>query len=135
LAHERLSIVDPISGGQPLKSRDGKYILAVNGEIYNHQKYRDQLKNEYEFLTGSDCEVVIPLYKKYGPKCVDFLNGIFAFAIYDEEHDVFFIARDPIGVIPLYWGHDAEGHLLVCSELKGLEGVNSLIQNCLLVIV
>ena len=122
LAHERLSIVDPASGGQPLFSPDRKIILAVNGEIYNHQDLREQLKDEYEFQTGSDCEVIIPLYLKYGTDFIDKLNGIFAFALYDEENNKFLIARDPIGVIPLYIGHDSEGHTLICSELKGLEG-------------
>ena len=122
LAHERLSIVDPASGGQPLISPDGKQILCVNGEIYNHQQIREQLKGEYAFQTGSDCEVILALYKKKGINFIEDLSGIFAFALYDEEKDVFLIARDPIGVIPLYIGHDAEGHLMVSSELKGLEG-------------
>lgn len=121
LAHERLSIVDPASGGQPLKSKEGKLILTVNGEIYNHRELREQLKNDYEFQTGSDCEVILALYRKYGVNCVEKLNGIFGFALYDEEKDRYLIARDPIGVIPLYIGYDDEGHLLVSSELKGLE--------------
>jgi asparagine synthase (glutamine-hydrolyzing) len=122
LAHERLSIVDPVSGGQPLKSKDGKVILAVNGEIYNHRELREQLKDECEFLTGSDCEVILALYRKKGIDFLEDLNGIFAFMLYDEEKDIFLIARDPIGVIPLYIGHDKDGHILVSSELKGLEG-------------
>ena len=122
LAHERLSIVDPASGGQPLRSKDGKLILTVNGEIYNHREVREALKDEYEFLTGSDCEVILALYRKYGTACVEHLSGIFAFALYDEENNTFLIARDPIGVIPLYIGHDNAGHILVSSELKGLEG-------------
>ena len=122
LAHERLSIVDPASGGQPLKSKDGKLILTVNGEIYNHRELRKELEGEYEFLTGSDCEVILALYRKYGVKCVEMLSGIFGFALYDEENDCYLIARDPIGVIPLYIGYDNEGHLLVASELKALEG-------------
>jgi asparagine synthase (glutamine-hydrolysing) len=122
LAHERLSIVDPTSGGQPLKSKDGKLILTVNGEIYNHRELREQLKGEYEFQTGSDCEVILALYRKKGVRFIEDLNGIFAFALYDEEKDRYLIARDPIGVIPLYTGYDDEGHLLVSSELKGLEG-------------
>lgn len=122
LAHERLSIVDPSSGGQPLKSPDGKLILTVNGEIYNHRELREQLKDRYEFQTGSDCEVILALYRQYGAKCVELLSGIFAFALYDEENDTYLIARDPIGVIPLYIGYDNEGHLLISSELKGLEG-------------
>ena len=126
LAHERLSIVDPASGGQPLKSPDGKLVLAVNGEIYNHQALREQLKGEYEFQTGSDCEVILALYQKKGIHFLEDLNGIFAFALYDAEKDVYLIARDPIGVIPLYYGYDNAGHLLVSSELKGLEGYASM---------
>ena len=122
LAHERLSIVDPASGGQPLISPDGKHILCVNGEIYNHRELREQLKDDYEFQTGSDCEVILALYKKKGIHFMEDLNGIFAFALYDEEKDLFLIARDPIGVIPLYMGHDDAGHILVASELKALEG-------------
>ena len=126
LAHERLSIVDPASGGQPLKSPDGKLVLAVNGEIYNHQAIREQLKGEYAFQTGSDCEVILALYQKKGIHFLEDLNGIFAFALYDTEKDVYLIARDPIGVIPLYYGYDNAGHLLVSSELKGLEGYASM---------
>ncbi|MBR4265921.1 MAG: asparagine synthase B [Bacteroidales bacterium] len=122
LAHERLSIVDPLSGGQPLKTKQGDVILAVNGEIYNHQSIRDQLKDEYEFQTGSDCEVILALYKKKGINFLEDLSGIFAFALYDEAKNEYLIARDPIGVIPLYIGHDSDGHLCVASELKALEG-------------
>lgn len=125
LAHERLSIVDPISGGQPLISPDGKQILCVNGEIYNHRELRERLKGRYDFQTGSDCEVILALYREKGVHFLDDLNGIFAFALYDEEKDVFLIARDPIGVIPLYIGYDDAGHLMVSSELKGLEGFAS----------
>lgn len=112
LAHERLSIVDPASGGQPLRSKDGQLILTVNGEIYNHRELREQLKDEYEFQTGSDCEVILALYRKYGVGCVEKLSGIFGFALYDETDDSYLIARDPIGVIPLYIGYDDEGHPL-----------------------
>lgn len=122
LAHERLSIVDPASGGQPLVSPDGKVILCVNGEIYNHRELREQLKGDYAFQTGSDCEVILALYQKKGIDFIEDLNGIFAFALYDEEKDVYLIARDPIGVIPLYMGYDDAGHVLVASELKALEG-------------
>ncbi|MDR1938451.1 MAG: asparagine synthase B [Tannerellaceae bacterium] len=125
LAHERLSIVDPASGGQPLKSKDGKLILTVNGEIYNHREIRERLKGKYEFQTGSDCEVILALYREKGVRCIEDLSGIFAFALYDEEKDAYLIARDPIGVIPLYMGHDEAGRLLVSSELKGLEGFAS----------
>ncbi len=128
LCHERLSIVDPESGGQPLYSSDGKLVLAVNGEIYNHQRFRDELKGEYEFLTGSDCEVILPLYRKYGPAFIEKLNGIYAFALYDIEKDCFLIARDHIGIIPLYYGFDNHGRLYVASELKALEGYCSVIK-------
>ena len=104
----------------------GKLVLAVNGEIYNHQALREQLKGEYEFQTGSDCEVILALYQKKGIHFLEDLNGIFAFALYDTEKDVYLIARDPIGVIPLYYGYDNAGHLLVSSELKGLEGYASM---------
>ncbi len=120
LAHERLSIVDPLSGGQPLISPDGKHILCVNGEIYNHKEIRRC--SDYQFQTGSDCESILALYAEKGINFLEDLNGIFAFALYDEEKDEFLIARDPIGVIPLYIGHDADGTLYVASELKGLEG-------------
>ena len=122
LAHERLSIVDPESGSQPLKTKDGKVILAVNGEIYNHRQIREKYKDKYEFLTGSDCEVILALYKDKGIDFLEDLSGIFAFALYDEEKNEYLIARDPIGVIPLYIGHDSEGRLCVASELKALEG-------------
>ena len=122
LAHERLSIVDPQSGGQPLYSPDRKQILAVNGEIYNHRDIRAKYAGKYEFQTGSDCEVILALYKDKGIHFLENLNGIFAFALYDEEKDDFLIARDPIGVIPLYIGKDKEGKIYCASELKALEG-------------
>ncbi len=122
LAHERLSIVDPESGGQPLFSPDRKQVLAVNGEIYNHQEIRRRFAGQYEFQTGSDCEVILALYREKGINFLEDLSGIFAFALYDEERDAFLIARDPIGVIPLYIGHDADGTVYVASELKALEG-------------
>ena len=122
LAHERLSIVDPESGGQPLFSPDGKQVLAVNGEIYNHKKIRERYKGRYGFQTGSDCEVILALYRDKGVNFLEDLNGIFAFALYDEEQDAFLIARDHIGVIPLYIGYNADGKVFVASELKALEG-------------
>ena len=122
LAHERLSIVDPESGGQPLYAPDKKQILAVNGEIYNHQMIREQYQGRYEFQTGSDCEVILALYRDKGISFLEDLSGIFAFVLYDEEQDAFLIARDPIGVIPLYIGYDANGTIYVASELKALEG-------------
>ena len=122
LAHERLAIVDPQSGGQPLYSKDKNLILAVNGEIYNHLELRDQLKNDYEFQTLSDCEVILALYQKKGPQFLEELNGIFGFALYDVVNDSYLIARDHIGVIPLYIGWDIYGNFYVASELKSLEG-------------
>ena len=122
LAHERLSIVDPKSGKQPLFSSDGKQVLAVNGEIYNHRDIRARYNGKYEFQTGSDCEVILPLYREKGINFLEDLSGIFAFALYDEEKDEFLIARDPIGVIPLYIGKDADGTVYYASELKALEG-------------
>lgn len=123
LAHERLSIVDPQSGGQPLFSPDRRQILAVNGEIYNHRDIRADFADEYKFQTGSDCEVILALYRRYGTDFIERLSGIFAFALYDEERDEFLIARDAIGVIPLYIGYDADGRVYCASELKALEGL------------
>ncbi|MBR7027071.1 MAG: asparagine synthase B [Bacteroidales bacterium] len=122
LTHERLSIVDPQSGRQPLFSPDRKQVLAVNGEIYNHQAIREAMKGLYEFQTGSDCEVILALYKMKGIDFLEDISGIFAFALYDEAEDSFLIARDPIGVESLYIGSDAEGRVYVASELKALEG-------------
>ena len=134
LAHERLSIVDPESGGQPLFSPDRKQVLAVNGEIYNHQEIRRRYAGRYEFQTGSDCEVILALYRQWRQQSpslreglgvgsfLEDLSGIFAFVLYDEERDEFLMARDPIGVIPLYIGYDSDGTVYVASELKALEG-------------
>ena len=154
LAHERLAIVDPLSGGQPLYSPDGKIVLAVNGEIYNHQEIRRRYVGQYEFRTGSDCEVILALYNEWrqalsqlpregesltsfacsapaaplpdgrglGVGLLEQLSGIFAFVLFDEDTGDYLIARDPIGVIPLYMGHDKDGTVYVASELKALEG-------------
>ncbi|WP_266172082.1 asparagine synthase B [Dyella subtropica] len=126
LVHERLAIVDPASGAQPLRSRDESLALAVNGEIYNHRELR--AASDYDFTTGSDCEVINALYREQG--AAEFikhglpqLNGIFAFALWDSEAQRYLIARDPLGVCPLYWGHDGEGRLCVASEMKALAGV------------
>jgi len=127
LSHERLAIVDPQSGGQPLYSKDKNLILAVNGEIYNHQELRKEL-NGYEFLTHSDCEVILALYKERGIGFIEDLNGIFSFALYDHETDTYLIARDHMGIIPLYMGWDKAGNFYVASELKALEGVCNKIQ-------
>ncbi len=122
LAHERLAIVDPQSGQQPLYSKDGKLVLAVNGEIYNHQSIRDRQAGSYEFLTKSDCEVILSLYREKGIDFIEDLNGIFAFALYDIEKDVYLVARDHQGIIPLYMGWDKSGAFYVASEMKALEG-------------
>ena len=128
LAHERLSIVDPESGGQPLFSPDRKQVLAVNGEIYNHQDIRRRYAGRFDFQTRSDCEVILALYRDFTEgnitleSLLESLSGIFAFALYDEARDHFLIARDPIGVIPLYIGYDSDGTVYVASELKALEG-------------
>ncbi|MBK8381117.1 MAG: asparagine synthase B [Ignavibacteria bacterium] len=129
-AHERLAIVDPKSGGQPLYSEDKKLILAANGEIYNHQELRKEVEG-YRFQTESDCEVILALYKKKGIRFIEELNGIFAFALYDKVNDSYFIARDHIGIIPLYIGWDRSGNFYAASELKALEGVCNKIQEFL----
>ncbi|OPC06347.1 asparagine synthase B [Elizabethkingia ursingii] len=121
-SHERLAIVDPTSGKQPLFSKDGNLVLAVNGEIYNHLELRKEFP-EYEFQTQSDCEVILALYQKHGKDFLEKLNGIFAFALYDIEKGTYLISRDHMGIIPLYRGWDAHGNFYVASELKALEGV------------
>lgn len=123
MAHERLAIVDPISGGQPLYSEDKNLVLAVNGEIYNHLSLRDNLSQEYHFQTHSDCEIILALYREKGPAFLEDLNGIFAFALYDNIENTYLIGRDHIGIIPLYTGWDRQGNFYVASELKALEGV------------
>jgi asparagine synthase (glutamine-hydrolysing) len=120
LAHERLSIVDVNTGAQPILSESGRQALAVNGEIYNHQVTRARFEGRYAFRTHSDCEVILPLYLEQGPDFLDELSGMYAFCLYDEERDRWMMARDPIGIIPLYYGHDANGQLFVASEMKAL---------------
>ena len=127
IAHERLAIVDPSSGQQPLFSQENRYVLAANGEIYNHKELRKEFP-EYNFSTKSDCEVILPLFEKYGPNFLDKLNGIFAFAIYDSKKDEYFVARDHMGIIPLYIGWDNKDVFYVSSELKALEGQCSKIE-------
>ena len=128
LAHERLAIVDPTSGKQPLTNSSEDLILAANGEIYNHQELRLPYESTYEFKTQSDCEVLLALYENEGKDFVKKLNGIFAFAIYDKKNDAYFIARDHMGIIPLYMGWDGNGTFYVASELKALEGICSKIE-------
>ena len=128
LAHERLAIVDPASGKQPLFSEDKKLVLAANGEIYNHKELRKQFEGKYKFQTASDCEVILALYKEKGPSFIDEMNGIFGFALYDAEKNEYFIARDHMGIIALYMGWDKNGTFYVASELKALEGYCSKIE-------
>ena len=128
LSHERLAIVDPASGKQPLFSEDKSLVLAANGEIYNHRELRQQFEGKYKFQTESDCEVILALYKEKGVHFLDEMNGIFGFAIYDVEKDAYFIARDHMGIIPLYIGWDENGTFYVASELKALEGYCTKIQ-------
>lgn len=123
LVHERLSIVDPANGAQPLYNQDGSHILAVNGEIYNHKAIEDALTGGYKFKTASDCECILALYEEKQEKFIEDLNGIFGFVLYDEKEDCFLIARDHMGIIPLYIGYDSKGHLFVSSEMKGLIGI------------
>ena len=123
IAHERLAIVDPTSGGQPLYSKDRNLVLGVNGEIYNHRELRKPLEAKYEFQTQSDCEVILALYQEKGIDFIEDLSGIFAFALYDRDKDCYLIARDHIGIIPLYMGWDEDGQFYIASELKALEGV------------
>jgi len=123
LAHERLAIVDPVSGAQPLMSEDGNLILTVNGEIYNHLDLRKKLKQNYHFRTKSDCEIILALYNEKGIDFINDLSGIFAFALYDKLNDTYLIARDHMGIVPLYKGWDKHGNFYVASELKSLEGI------------
>ena len=123
MAHERLAIVDPTSGKQPLLNENKTLILAANGEIYNHRELRKQFEGRYSFQTESDCEVLLALYQEKGASFMDELSGIYAFAIYDTQKDKYFIARDHMGIIPLYMGWDAHGTFYVASELKALEGI------------
>ena len=123
LAHERLAIVDPASGNQPIYSDDKNLILAANGEIYNHQELKAQLSSDYTFQTNSDCEIILALYREKGVNFIDDLNGIFGFVLYDEKNDEYLIARDHMGIIPLYMGWDKYGTFYISSELKALEGI------------
>src|SRR5512138_1895347 len=123
MAHERLAIVDILHGAQPLRSTDGTLVLAVNGEIYNHVELRAAIGSRGAFQTDSDCEVILPLYRSDGPALLERVRGMFAFALYDDAKDDWLIARDPIGIIPLYVGRRPDGSLAVASELKALVGI------------
>ena len=124
ICHERLAIVDVTHGAQPLVDKGTGRVLAVNGEIYNHLDLRARcLKKPHDFQTASDCEPILYLYDELGPEFVKLMNGIFAFVIYDPRDGDYFIARDHIGINPLYWGRDGEGNLFVSSEMKALVDV------------
>lgn len=127
LAHERLAIVDPVSGGQPIVSKDGTLVLDVNGEIYNHQEIRKT--TDYDFRTQSDCEVIMALYRSEGVRLFEKLRGMYAFALYDHSTNQYLIGRDHMGIIPLYVGWDGLGQLYVASELKALEGICNIIES------
>lgn len=120
MAHERLAIVDLEHGSQPIVSADGNLLLAVNGEIYNHKTLREQLGDQYDWQTLSDCEVILPLYRRHGPDLLKHLRGMYAFALHDASSGEYLIARDPIGIMPLYYGRDEHGQLLIASEMKAL---------------
>ncbi len=120
LAHERLAIVDVLHGAQPLRNAAGTHALAVNGEIYNHRELRAALRAPYPFATESDCEVILALYQERGASFVGELRGMFAFVLHDAEAGRYLIARDHVGIVPLYTGRDAEGRLHVASEMKAL---------------
>ncbi|MEM0912361.1 MAG: asparagine synthase B [Pseudomonadota bacterium] len=128
LCHERLAIVDVDTGAQPLVSDNGNQVLAVNGEIYNHKELEAEEAKEYAFATKSDCEIILPLYQKYGPNFVDKLKGMFAFILYDKNTGDYMIARDHIGIIPLYTGFDEHGNFYVASEMKSLVPVCKTVQ-------
>ena len=121
IAHERLAIVDVLSGAQPMVDAERGTILAVNGEIYNHLDLRASDEAlEFPFQSGSDCEVILALHRTLGKDLVNRLSGMYAFVLYDPDRDEWLIARDPIGIIPLYYGTDADGRLWVASEMKAL---------------
>ena len=128
LVHERLSIVDPGNGAQPLYNPDRTHVLAVNGEIYNHKELEKALTVDFQFQTGSDCEVILAKYKEKGPAFLDEINGIFAFILYDAVEDSYLIGRDHMGIIPLYMGYDERGNFYVASEMKALTPVCKSVQ-------
>ncbi|QHJ13689.1 Asparagine synthetase B (glutamine-hydrolyzing) [Paraglaciecola mesophila] len=128
LCHERLAIVDVDKGAQPLISRNNNNVLAVNGEIYNHKALEQDLAQPYDFRTKSDCEVILPLYEQQGIEFIDQLQGMFAFVLYDQAQDAYLIARDHMGIIPLYTGFDEHGNFYVASEMKSLVPVCKTVQ-------
>lgn len=128
LCHERLAIVDVDNGAQPLTNRNENHILAVNGEIYNHKELEQELASPYDFKTKSDCEVLLPLFEAHGPAFLDQLKGMFAFVLYNKDDDTYLIARDHIGIIPLYTGFDEHGNFYISSEMKALVPICKTVQ-------
>ena len=128
LCHERLAIVDVDNGAQPLTNRNENHILAVNGEIYNHKELEQELASPYDFKTKSDCEVILPLFEAHGPAFLDQLKGMFAFVLYNKDDDTYLIARDHIGIIPLYTGFDEHGNFYISSEMKALVPICKTVQ-------
>lgn len=124
IAHERLAIMDPESGSQPLVSADGNVIVAANGEVYNYKELYDHLETPYKPKTGSDCEVILPLYAEHGATIAlpNKLRGMFSFILYDRTQDLFMIVRDHVGITPLYMGWGNDGSIYVASEMKSLIG-------------
>lgn len=131
IAHERLAIMDPESGSQPLISKDGSVVVAANGEIYNYKELYESLETPYTPQTGSDCEVILPLYAQYGPtiELAQQLRGMFSFILYDRSKDLFFICRDHIGITPLYFGWGNDGSIFVGSEMKSMVSECTKFQN------
>ena len=119
LAHNRLSIIDLAGGDQPLFSDNNELVLIANGEIYNYREIKAGLGSEYQFKTQSDCEVILPLYEKYGRDCVKHLRGMFAFALWDNKRKTLLLARDRMGEKPIYFCA-SEQRLLFASELRSL---------------
>ncbi|GMH47200.1 hypothetical protein TrRE_jg1027, partial [Triparma retinervis] len=122
MAHERLAIMDPDSGAQPFTSKDGNITIAANGEIYNYKELYASEAKEYEPQTGSDCEILLPLFAKYGstPPLADKLRGMFSFVLHDASTNTFTAVRDHVGITPLYIGYGNDGSIWFSSEMKAI---------------
>ncbi|HKN83325.1 MAG TPA: hypothetical protein VJW17_07810, partial [Pyrinomonadaceae bacterium] len=121
LGHRRLSIVDVAAGHQPMTNEDNSLFIIYNGEFYNHADYRDELiARGHRYQTHCDTETILHLYEEHGESCVNYLRGMFAFAIWDRNKRELFIARDRLGVKPLYYVHTSDGSLYFASEIKAL---------------
>ncbi|KNA18676.1 hypothetical protein SOVF_068530 [Spinacia oleracea] len=119
LSHQRLAIIDPASGDQPLYNESKTIVVTVNGEIYNHEVLRKSLPN-HKFRTGSDCDVIAHLYEEHGENFIDMLDGVFSFVLLDTRDNSYIAARDAIGITSLYIGWGLDGSVWISSELKGL---------------